>query len=232
MSRVILFVLLSFVLSAQAQSINHDLKVKTSFEKTEQRYPSVLAILENLRRLAPHLPELLVNGVAVPDVMLCQSVHADSVNVMGANDPAQIQPLDNLPGALFFHYFENCARKIIHLGFSQPSLARKNAELILGPLTKNLPSTDWASIQFTKLSLDLQNQVMDRFFLFIIGPEELFNHFKYIGLNNVFQIEIKTQADLREFLRLNLIQVEPEDSLLGFYTRLATLLRLGPILRN
>lgn len=234
MSRIILaLICMNLFMTSNAKPFDLTLKRKTSFEKKEHRYPSVLSILEHLKRLAPHLPPLFKDQKEVPEVMICQSVHGDSVNVVGANDPAQIQPLESTPGPLFFPYFEECAKTIVELGFSTPEYAKKNSELILGsPLSKAIGTHNWNTVLFAKLPQELQARIIDRIFLFVVGPEELLIHFNYIGPNTVFLNEIKSQNELRTFLHTNLLDAVPDDSLLGFYTRLATLLRLGPILKN
>ncbi|MBC7419111.1 MAG: hypothetical protein H7328_00135 [Bdellovibrio sp.] len=202
---------------------------KTSFDKTENRYPSVLGILESLKRIAPFQKVAQLKS----EIDACQLVGPDSAPIMGAIDPMQLQPLENLPGALFFNHFEKCVKQIVILGFSDATNAKKNSEVILGSdLNRALGNASWANIAFSQINAETQNLIVDRMIYFLIGPEEVVRYFNYIGPTNVFRAKIDSAAELRQFLRDNLLKANANDSLLGFYTRLATLLRLGPVLKN
>ncbi len=225
-TKLFLFVL---IISANSFAFDRSNLHKTSFDKTEVRYPSVLAILESLNRIAPFQKIVQQRSELDP----CQSVNADAVNIMGAIDPAQIQPLETQPGALFFNYFEKCAKQIVTLGFSDPTNAKKNSDLILGPqLARAVGSPNWSSLRFSQLPVELQNQIVDRMIFFLVGPEEVLQHFNYVGPENVFRSKIANSSELRQFLRDNLLKANADESLLSFYFHLAALLRLGPILRN
>ncbi|MBC7741745.1 MAG: hypothetical protein H7061_06095 [Bdellovibrionaceae bacterium] len=230
MPSVILIILfLSLSIGAKSLAFDRQYLHQTSFDKTENRYPSVLAVLESLKRLAPFQPSVQTRK----ELNACLTVNADSVNIIGAIDPAQIQPLETQPGALFFNYFENCAKQIILSAFNDPQLAKRNAELILGNnLIRSIGNAHWSAIQFSQIPVELQSQIVDRMIFFIIGPEEMLSYFNYIGSTNVFRAPLNNAAELRNFLRENLMTTQPNDTLLGFYTRLATLLRLGPILKS
>ncbi|CAN5688933.1 hypothetical protein BH10BDE1_BH10BDE1_01060 [soil metagenome] len=220
---------------ANAQGFNRTYLHNTSFEETVNRYPAPLAIIENIKSVAP-----FQEAAGMTDS--CLQIGSSSSTVLGAIDPAQIQPLEQNPGALFFNYFEKCVKKIVKLGFQNEGLAKQNAEAILGAdLMRTLSSAtgqsrmveSW-STPFNRLAPAAQQQLVDQFIYFLLGPEDFLRYYKYIGDRNVFAQPLNTAADLRSFLieQLNKSPASQNDSVLGFYSRLAVLLRLGPALKN
>jgi hypothetical protein len=219
----------------QAQSFNRRNLHRTSFEESVNRYPSPLAMIELIKSIAPNQGTEGMNDS-------CLQIGIASSAVLGAIDPAQIQPLEQSPGALFFNYFEKCAKKVAKLGFQTEALAKQNSEAILGTeLSRSLASATgrsnlseaW-SVAFAGLSPTVQDQLVDQFIYFLLGSDDLLRYYKYIGEPNVFRRPLQSTAELRRFLIEQMISSTPSrnDSILVIYSRLAVLLRLGPALKN
>ena len=166
---------------ANAQSFNRAYLHHTSFEETVNRYPAPLAIIEIIKSVAPFQEAAGLNDS-------CLQIGLSSSTVLGAIDPAQIQPLEQNPGALFFNYFEKCVKKIVKLGFQNETLAKQNAEAILGSdLMRALSNAtgqsrmveSW-STPFNRLDPLARQQLVDQFIYFLLGPEDLLRYYRYI----------------------------------------------------
>ncbi len=228
MPRIIL-ALLIFAAVFPVHALNRSMLHNVSFDELISRYPSPLAVLETMKAVAPF------RGKSDEP---CLEIGLVSAPVLGANDPAQIQPLETQPGALFFNYFEKCTKKITALGFADESNASKNSEVILGrelsdALLRASGKPDlramWNSTPFSSLPADLQNRVTDRAILFLVGPDEVVRYFKYVGEGNVFGRAIPTPVELRQLI---IEKLSGGATLLSFYSRTAVLLRLGPALKD
>ena len=228
MPRIIL-PLCIFLVTASAHALDRSMLHKTSFDEVVSRYPSPLAVLETMKAVAPFR--------AKSDEP-CLEIGLASAPVLGANDPAQLQPLETQPGALFFNYFEKCTKKIAALGFLDETNASKNSEAILGrDLSDALLrasgkpdlKTMWTTTAFSSLPVELQSQVTDRAILFLIGPDEVVRYFKYVGDGNVFGRSIPTSVELRQLI---IEKLAGGATLFSFYSRTAVFLRLGPVLKD
>lgn len=219
----------SFATADLALALNRSMIRNMSFEENIKRYPSPLAVLETMKSVAPF---------RAPSAEPCLEIGLASAPVLGAIDPAQLQPLETQPGALFYNYFEKCTIKIAALGFLDEQNSLKNSELILGrdltnALLKVSGSQDvknmWNTKVFSSLPMDMQNQLADRAITFLLGPEELLRYFRYIGDGNVFGRPLAATTDLRALI---IEKLGGNVSLLTFYSRTAVLLRLGPVLKD
>ncbi len=208
---------------------------KVAFEESVSRFPAPLVVIELLRSLAPFQSATGLSNS-------CLRIDEASAAVLGAIDPGQLQPLEQTPGALFFNYFENCAKTMIKLGFENEDLASQNsvailetslARKLLAATGQNEVSRAWAQ-PFGNLPAGLQIELVDQIVFFVIGGEEVLFHHRYIGDKNVFGRHLESAGDLRQFILENLAKGSRpgQDSVLGFYTRLSVLLHLGPVLKN
>lgn len=204
---------------------------KTSFEETESRYPAPLAIIENIKAIAPYRNESINDA--------CLRITVESAPLVGAIDPQQLQPLEPTPGPLFFSYVEKCMKRVAKFGFQDAESAQKNSELILGRdlMARVIPSARqsaafWNSTRFSSLPRDVQQRMVERFIYFVVGPEEVLRYFNYIGPQSVFGLNFDSPQALAAFLLEKIEARAPGDTVLGFYSRTAVLLRLGPVMKN
>lgn len=204
---------------------------KTAFEEKIERAPAPLAMLESLARVAPFRPEKANSDP-------CLQIDSESASLLGAIEPSQLKALQKEPGAMFYFYYEKCTKRIVELGTTEEESAAKNAEIIFGdPLLRKLRKTvgqntyvDFWKLPFHTLPEDLKVEMMNRIFLFLIGPDELLIHYRYIGERTVFQRPLPTKQDLAIFLVANIAKA-PSISIATLYSRLAAHLRLGPALK-
>lgn len=213
-----------------ANAIDRSMLHNMAFEETVNRYPSPLAVLETMKSVAPFREK---------SEEPCLEIGVASAPVLGANEPAQMQPLETQPGALFFNYFEKCTTKIAALGFADESNAEKNSEMIFGRDFANevlraagIRSVKemWNSKQFSSFAPEMQNRIIDQAINYLIGPEEVVRHFRYIGEKNVFARDLPTIAALRSLIIEKL--GAPNVTLLSFYSRTSVLLLVGPALKD
>lgn len=204
---------------------------KVSFEETESRYPSPLALIENIKSIAPY------RAVEINDA--CLRITVESAPLLGAIDPQQLQPLDPTPGPLLFSYLEKCMKRMATYGFQDRESAQKNSELILGRdlMAQVIPSSRqtqafWNSTRFSSLPRETQLALIERFLYYIVGPEEVLLYFGYLGPQSVFGVSMPSSQALASFLLEKLEARVPGDTVLGFYARLAVLMRLGPAIKN
>ena len=204
---------------------------KVSFEETESRYPSPLALIEIIKSVAPY------RAAEINDA--CLRITVESAPLLGAIDPQQLQPLDPTPGPLLFSYLEKCMKRMTVYGFQDRDSAQKNSELILGRelMSQAIPSPRqtqafWNSTRFSSLPRELQQALAERFLYYVVGPDDVLLYFGYIGPQNVFGANIASSQALASFLLEKLESRVPGDTVLGFYARLAVLLRLGPAIKN
>ncbi len=217
--------------SANAQAFDRSMLRKVSFDETESRYPSPLALIENIKSVAPY------RAAGINDA--CLRVTVESAPVLGAIDPQQLQPLDPTPGPLFFSYLEKCMKRVAKFGFQDSESAQKNSELILGRdlmgrimSSSRQSQTFWNSTAMSALPREAQQAIVERFIYYIVGPEDVVRYFGYTGPDGVFGPGFESSQALAAFLLQKLEARVPGDNVLGFYSRLAVLLRLGPAIKN
>lgn len=219
-------------------------KTDISFDETTERYPSPDATLNQIRRLAPFAKYLA-----------CSTIDEGSSPVIGAIDPLQSAPLELTPGPFYFEYYRKCATNQIEfgLGYYSDEAVRANSELILGtdlptrvaaavPAAYKPAASDlrllWNSLPIEAIPDELMQEIVDHFVLFLVGPEEILLHYRYIGENNVFQRPMNSAAEFRNFLIEELVKTIHLDAptekhqLRSVYTEMAILLRLGPALKK
>ncbi len=222
------FLLPLFLSPVKSFALDRTLLHNTSFDKTESRYPAVLEILESLYRIAPVRNEQSLTA----ETKACLMAGPETASIYGAIEPSQIKPLNNRPGPLFFNYFEKCAKLIAIAGFADGSSAKENSKFILGTELSNSLNAQSFSSSMAQLPQAVQIKLAERFLYITVGPDDVLRDFKYIGKENVFGANVDSTRDLAEFLTSALLLRYPNDTLLEFYTRFFTLIRLGPALRN
>ncbi len=221
---------LVFLPSQKSLAIDRSMLHRVAFDETESRYPAPLAIIENIKAVAPFRSETINDA--------CLRVTVESAPLIGAIDPQQLQPLEPNPGPLFFSFVEKCMKRVAKFGFQDADSAQKNSELILGrDLMARVTNSRqamafWNSTRISSLPRDVQQQMVERFIYYVVGPEEVVRYFNYIGPQSVFGQNFESSQALAAFLLEKLEARVPGDTVLGFYSRTAVLLRLGPVMKN
>lgn len=200
---------------------------KTSFSSNMERYNSVLGFFAELDRLIPAREEK-----ALPEE--CRQVTEANVGVLGANDPGVAQALEAQPGVLYFNLYQKCVYTIVKDSFSKRELSAENAMQILGEsVARKLSNKTWDKIRIIDLNQEMQQQVLSRFILYIVGPDIILQSKKYIGPNNVFgQDEIKNTDQLAAFLRNHVLKINDQATLSDFYSAFIIILRNGPVIKT
>lgn len=205
-----------------------------SFDETLERYPNQLATLTILRNSVPYLPEDSLPRCLVLDKL--------SATLLGGLDPVSRKASDYKPPALYFNFFENCAREVITAGFSKLELSEKNSLALLGQeLSKTLSSHFrrdsqgvWSTINIKTVEHRLQIQLVQALVRAISGSPEVLHHFKLVGEKTYFNRPFLSDAELSDYLAAEFISSAPEAeiSLLELYSQLFCFLNLGPLLRS
>lgn len=204
---------------------------------TIERYPSPLASIELMKRVAPFRNTELENE--------CFEITVQSASMLVAVDPLQGRALDSQPGPFYYPYLDACIGKAVEIGFAEEKTAAQNAELILGSelaaRIRQLARTSsakeaWSSIDIRQLPPELRTAVVARMVYFLVGPEIVLRRLGYFGEKSSYKTKPQTLEALYAFL-FDLLttgdDLTPADNtLLGFYPRLAANLRLGPPLRT
>lgn len=242
----LMLLLLSLTLVFDAVSSRAQNRVRfqnASFEEKNRRYPAPYDMFNHLKRIIPQL-----DYTRVPQE--CWSLTESNAAVLGSTIPSYGQPLETEPGALFVQLYSKCLRETIRIGISDDSTQRdSNLNALLGaelvsamaqlanqgrtdprPAGEVLPHFPWSAY-----SPEVQQRILSRLVLYLIGPIAILKRYKYIGPNNAFGLKLETAQDLTDHLNRVTTGENPtraSASLLKVIQSVTVILRLGPILLN
>lgn len=244
-------------LSHSPFSQNSSMK-KASFDETYERYPTPYAVLQQFRRIVPNLPE-------IPD-SACLQIDESSAPVIGTMDPQQGAALEKEPGALFYQYYQDCVRTLVNVGFSDITRATDNSKMILGPALHDrlmanykqrcldheayllcydqdsmIPMSLWNLSAWVSVPPEFRKQFLSRLVDYLIGPDAVLRHMRYMGNQTVFGEALPDRDSLIAFLLQKISELETQMvqqstpkilKVADVYAEISILLRLGPALKQ
>jgi len=227
-----------------AQNFDRRFLHKASFEEKVLRYPSPATFFQIIQSLAPALE--ISSGAY--DTHGCLKMAAETSAIVGGIDPQQGQPLESEPGPFFYTLFATCAESHITQAFTTSSqdVIIKNSKAVLGKsffetnialLLPNVTQENqiWNNgIYVSAMPKELKIKLMDRLIFFLLGPDEVLRHYKYIGDNNVFAENLNSAEDLRNYLIPIFFDGEryKQKYLYSVYSAMAAVLKLGPLVQH